>query len=456
MGANQTRDFTQEEGIPANIDAERTVLGAILLDNESFFHESVDLEYDDFILDSHRRIYLRMTEILFGMAEGATQVDIVTLANELNRNHEIEAVGGIAYIASLTEGLPRRPVIEEYVRIVKEKAKLRKMMVLFSQGQTKASDQAEKSEAISDWMQEQLLEVAADRSSQSSSIGQIDVESQIKARRNLSDQRTALDYTWGLKEIDDFTHGAFRGEFTVIGGEESSGKSSLLLQILLANAEEGTPCGLMSMEMSKPQVKQRCYPLLSEVITSNHVRDPRLMNPHTHLPEMARITKRLSQVPLHIDDTRQLRIDKLISRMRVMRRKLGCKVFGIDFLQLIKAMPKMNPLEGFTNIVLRLRDFPATMEPDCHIFALSQYSNEPGGFAKKKRSNQSLFGGSVIRYAAQNVVLLSVENTEKVDIKALLETEVKFSKQREGARGKVNCYYDREHYRFCQPQPVLR
>ena len=97
------------------------------------------------------------------------------------------------------------------------------------------------------------------------------------------------------------------------------------------------------------------------------------------------------------------------------------------------------------------------MEPDCHIIALSSYSNTDDGFGKsKKRSTRSLFGGSILRYAAQNVVMMAIEDPEKKDEKTLLEAAMRFAKQRDGKRGKVECFYDREHYRFCHPQAPLK
>ena len=231
----------------------------------------------------------------------------------------------------------------------------------------------------------------------------------------------------------------------------------MLLQMMIENAMEGTPCGLFSLEMSKPQVKKRCYPLISEILTSSMIRDPRLMNAHSHIPEMERVTRVLANLPLHIDDTRELRIDKLIARMRMMRRKLNCKLFGIDYLQLVKGMPNMNALESFQHLVIKLRDFPAMMEPDCHVVALSSYSNTEDGIGKsKKRSTRSLFGGSILRYAAQNVVMLAIEDPEKRDPKDLLDVSARFAKQRDGKRGKVSCYYDRDHYKFTHPTPYLK
>ena len=102
-------DITLDAGLPANVDAEKTILGAILLDNAAHSEAAEKLDADDFSLDSHRRIYLRMSELM----DSQRAVDIVTLANELARYKEVEAVGGVAYLASLTEGLPRRPVIDD-------------------------------------------------------------------------------------------------------------------------------------------------------------------------------------------------------------------------------------------------------------------------------------------------------------------------------------------------------
>jgi replicative DNA helicase len=436
-----------DSGLPAAIDCERTILGALLLDNESFFDDSLDLKAEDFSLDSHRRIFSAVNDILFGLIEGVLHADIVTLSNELSRRKEIEAVGGVAYLCSLTEGLPRRPVIEEYVRIVKDKSRLRKLMLICSTTIARAADQSENAMGIQGELESRLMEMNADGPENSTQIGSIEVESGIKEKRSISNERTALELTWGVKGLDDFTHGAFKGEFTVVGGEESSGKSSFLLEMIVANAKEGIPCGLFSLEMSKDQVKRRCYPLLSDILSSNHIRDPRLLNAHTHIPEMERVTRELSRLPIYIDDTRELRIDKLIVRMRMMRRKYGVKLFGLDFMQLVKVMPKMQHLEAFNDMVLKLRDFPATVEPDCHLVVLSQYSNQDNFMKSKKRGTSSYYGGSVIRYAAQNLLMISVEDPEKTE-NDFLDTEIRVAKQRDGKRGRVKCYYEKEHYKF--------
>ena len=145
-----------DAGLPANIDAEKTILGAILLDN-SFHSEAAEkLEADDFSLDSHKRIFLRMSDLM----NEQRAVDIVTLSHELSRYKEIESVGGVAYLASLTEGLPMRPVIEDYVRIVKDKSLLRRLMLICSAAIARAADQSETALEVIGAAETALLEVS--------------------------------------------------------------------------------------------------------------------------------------------------------------------------------------------------------------------------------------------------------------------------------------------------------
>src|SRR5689334_25033581 len=110
--------------LPANVEAERSILGAILLDNFAYNQAAEHLRIEDFALDSHRRIYSRMVDL----AESSRPIDLVTLSEELSRRREVEAVGGVAYLTSSTDGLPRRPNIEHYVRNERDKALLRSLI----------------------------------------------------------------------------------------------------------------------------------------------------------------------------------------------------------------------------------------------------------------------------------------------------------------------------------------
>lgn len=144
-----------DQGLPCNVDAEKTILGAVLLDNAALKEISITLNDDDFSLDSHRRIWLRMADLY----AAGRPIDIVTLSSELAKNKEIESVGGVAYLASLTEGLPRRPVIDEYIRLVADKSMARKIMLISSQIIARAADQSESATQTLNVLEAQLVEL---------------------------------------------------------------------------------------------------------------------------------------------------------------------------------------------------------------------------------------------------------------------------------------------------------
>ena len=137
----ETSVLNLDIGMPSNTHAEKTILGAILLDNGTLKEVSLSIDPDDFSLDSHQRICLRMKELY----ESGSPIDLITLSTELAKHKEIETIGGVAYLASLTEGLPLRPVIDEYVRIVADKSIARKIMTIASSIITRAADQSESS-----------------------------------------------------------------------------------------------------------------------------------------------------------------------------------------------------------------------------------------------------------------------------------------------------------------------
>jgi replicative DNA helicase len=130
--------------MPANVEAERSILGAILLDNHAYNDAAEHLKPDDFSLDAHRRIYSGMMDL----AENARPIDIITLVDELDRKKDLQAIGDVGYVSSLLDGVPDRPSIEHYVRIVRDKAILRGLIGVASSAIAKASEQADPADEI--------------------------------------------------------------------------------------------------------------------------------------------------------------------------------------------------------------------------------------------------------------------------------------------------------------------
>src|SRR5947208_1861827 len=154
-----TTDYSLDRGLPASLDAERAILGAILLDNFTYHQAAEHLHAEDFSFDSHRRIYLRMMELM----ESNRPVDFVTLTEQLGQHKEIEAVGGVAYVTSLTDGLPRVKNIEHYVKIVKDKALLRQLIYASQSAIQSAYEQQAPAEEIIEAAESAIFQIADQR-----------------------------------------------------------------------------------------------------------------------------------------------------------------------------------------------------------------------------------------------------------------------------------------------------
>jgi len=153
-----TTDYSLARGLPASIDAERSILAAILLDN-LLFDQAAELKSDDFSLDAHRRIFARMRDL----QDTGRPVDMITLAEELDRRKEVEAVGGIAYLSSLIDGVPERPSVEHYVRIVRNKALLRGLINIAQNAIAEAIDDSDEAEEVINRAEQKIFELSDNR-----------------------------------------------------------------------------------------------------------------------------------------------------------------------------------------------------------------------------------------------------------------------------------------------------
>jgi len=212
-----------ERGLPASIDTERSILGGILLDANAYHEAAEKLRSDDFALDSHRRIF-KCFELL---ARSKRAIDIVTLGELLQQRKETESVGGMAYIFSLTEGLPRRLSIAEYVRIVKEKSMLRQAIGACSKAITRAADQSEDAQAVISESIRDLEDVLFNDAGDSDleSIGQYVANTDVLAARQPG-------IMTGFAKYDEMTYGLHRGELTIVAGRTSMGKTAFAASLV--------------------------------------------------------------------------------------------------------------------------------------------------------------------------------------------------------------------------------
>lgn len=234
-GNGSGEDFTLEKSLPSNVDAERMILGVILLDNMTINQAVEHLKADDFFLPSHRRIFDKMVKLY----EQGGGIDPLTLQEELRKAGELDQVGGPAYIASLFDGVPRFSNIESYVKIVKGKGMLRKLIGASNQVMQMAFDDEEEPEEILDRAERLILSIAEDRIKQGfAHIGEV-AEKQLQTIEEVAaHQQLVTGVATGFTDLDYMTSGLQRGDLIIVAARPSMGKCLAAdAEILLTNGE---------------------------------------------------------------------------------------------------------------------------------------------------------------------------------------------------------------------------
>ena len=328
-----TRDFTLDAGLPANIDAEKTILGAILLDNSAHSEAAEKLEADDFSLDSHRRIFLRMSELM----DTQRAVDIVTMSNELSRYKEVEAVGGVAYLASLTEGLPRRPVIEEYIRIVKEKSLARKVMTICSMAIARAADQSDSILEVLGGAETQLMEATEKSLTHGfQSLDQIVAKSFGSIDNLYKESREVTGLATDFTELDRMTSGLQKGELIIIAARPSMGKTAFAINIAQnAAVNHGATVAVFSLEMSKESLLRRM--LASQAWVDQRKLQTGFLGREDH-DKLQTALGQLVESKVFIDDSAGISLAEMRAKARRLKQNHGgLDLIVVDYLQLMTA-----------------------------------------------------------------------------------------------------------------------
>ena len=240
-------DLTLDAGLPADMDCERTVLGSVLLDNEAWGEIREKLKPDDFSIDSHRRIALRMGQLI----KENHAVDIRTLSDRLAKYHEVECIGGVAYLCSLTENLPRRPVIGEYINILKNKSMLRRLMGVCSASIAAAADQSEEALEVIGNLQKHIEEILEGvTQSKDAKIEKFIIDSLEKANQRYT-SKVAPRIPTGNAWIDSKIGGILHGYYTIVAARPKIGKSSFGDTSIAHNCQHGRRVVKISLEVDK-------------------------------------------------------------------------------------------------------------------------------------------------------------------------------------------------------------
>src|SRR5438445_7101229 len=326
-----TTDRILDRGMPASMDAERAILGAILLDNSAYPQAAEHLRAEDFSLDSHQRIYLRMMEL----AESGRPIDFVTLAEQLGQHKEIEAVGGIAYLTSLTDGLPRVKNIEQYVRIVKDKALLRGLIHAATSAIERAYEQEAPAEEIIDSAESAIFKVAEQRIGQ----GFMGIPEIVKLSFGSIDKlyeqgKRITGLETHFEAFDALTSGLQKSDLIIIAARPSMGKTALAINIAEnAAVLDNKVVGVFSLEMSRESLLLRL--LCSQAMVDSHkLRTGFLGREDYH--KLVDGLAALAEAPIFIDDTPGVSVQEIRAKARRLQQKEGrLDLLVVDYLQLM-------------------------------------------------------------------------------------------------------------------------
>src|SRR5436305_9122584 len=244
-----------ERTLPHNIDAEKSVLGAILVNNENYYRVLEVLKPEDFYLDAHRVIYRKMVELI----EKSKAIDLITIQEELVRSAQLESAGGITYLASLLDGIPHLVHIEHYIEFIREKALLRQMVGVANKIMAECLDQAEPAEEILDRAEQSLFDLS-ERRMRSGFISVKDMElPATKLLEKLYTEREMITgVASGFRDLDRMTSGLHPGDLVILAARPSMGKTALCLNVAQYVAlHKSLPVGMFSLEMSKEQLLMR-------------------------------------------------------------------------------------------------------------------------------------------------------------------------------------------------------
>jgi len=445
-----TVDLNLERGMPASLDAERSILGAILLDNDVFPQAAALLRAEDFSLDSHRRIYGRMTDL----NSTGRPVDIITLTEELGRHKEVEAVGGVAYISSLTEGLPRRENIEHYVKIVRDKALLRALIHAANSAITRALDQSETTEEIIDAAESSIFQISEERISRGFvGVTEIVKESfgSLDALYERGRRITGLETHYS--GLDQMTSGLQPSDLIIIAARPSMGKTAFAMNIAEnAAVNDRKVVGMFSLEMSREALLLRL--LCSQARVDAH----KLRTGFLGKEDFAKLTSGLStlaEAPIFIDDTPGISLHEMRAKARRLQqaqKKLDLII--VDYLQLMGATPTgtgrrfENRTQEVSAISRGLKALAKEMRVP--VIALSQLSRAPesrGGDHRPQLADLRESGS--IEQDADVVMFIFREEFYKPDDPDLEgKAELIIGKQRNGPTGKLELAFLKSCTRF--------
>ena len=430
-----------DKTIPQNIEAEEAVLGALLIDAEAIFRVLSFLRAEHFYLQKHRWIY----EAILGLHEQREPVDFLTLTAALERQEQLQAIGGSAYILQLISAVPSAINIESYAHMVEQASVRRRLLEVASEIAKLAYDEEKGIGEVVDQSERALFAVSQQRVARDLRPVQEVVGTYRDYLYNLYAHRGELmGVTSGFRDLDRLLGGFQRSDLIVLAARPGVGKTSLLLTMALKAAEKGKLVAIFSLEMSAEQLVQRMISSLSRV-DAQRLRIGNLQD--EDLPKIEDAIGHLADLPIYIDDTPALTPLQLRTKCRRLHSEHGLDMAYVDYLQLMTADTRTENRVQEVSYLSRMLKALAR-ELDTPILTASQLSRAVEQRQDRRPVLSDLRESGSIEQDADVVMFIYRDDMYHPETQQLNIAEIMVAKHRSGPLGTVQLYFNRNLTQF--------
>ena len=432
---------------PHNEEAEKSVLGAVMLNKDVLSEVLEEVTADDFYNESHREIFRAIWELY----KENTAVDMLTVCEELKKRKALDMAGGRAYIATLTAEVPSTANAVEYAKIVAEKATLRQMIKTSEDITEKGYDAKMDAGEILDYAESGIFKIAQKRQKNDYAKIQDVLLTNIKIIDQAAQNKDKIvGIPTGFKDIDEKTSGLQRSDLIIVAARPAMGKTAFALNIAQQSAvKAGSSVIIFSLEMSKEQLGQRLLAMQARVEMQ------KLKQGDLDRKDWDRITMALDELnntKIVIDDTPGISIMEMRNKCRRLKAEQGLDLVVIDYLQLMSLQSKTDNRQQEISAISRNLKLLAR-EMDCPVIVLSQLSRAPEQRQDHRPILSDLRESGSIEQDADIVIFLKrddyyTEDDEPAEIAPNNTCEVIIAKHRSGPTGTVNLAWVAKYTKF--------